>query len=153
MAVVEFVEPTAGAIQIIADDMREADRAEIWASHRSTPLKSLIKGVENSVSCAVVQIGGIPCAIVGLVIHDILSGKGSPWLLGTDHLMKHQSVLLKESPAVIDEMLKTCPKLFNHVHVDNKSSIRWLKWLGFKLASAEPYGVADELFHKFELKR
>jgi len=152
LAAVEFIEPTSEDLQVIADNMREADIAEIWASHRSKPLDAVTRGAKNSELCAVARIGGIPCAIIGLVANDVLTGTGTPWMLGTDYLMKHQSALLRESPAIIKQMLNVCVVLYNYVHIDNKSSIRWLKWLGFNLKPAEKYGVGGELFYKFEMR-
>jgi ribosomal protein S18 acetylase RimI-like enzyme len=152
LAAVEFVRPTSEDLRVIADNMREADRVEIWASHRSKPLAAITRGSNNSELCAVARIDGIPCAIIGMVESDILTGAGVPWMLGTDYLMKHQSALLRESPAIINEMLSFCQRLYNYVHIDNKASIRWLKWLGFEMKSAEPYGVSGELFYKFEMR-
>jgi hypothetical protein len=149
---VEFLRPTKEDLCVIADNMREADRNEIWASHRSLPLAAITRGSKNSELCAVARIEGVPCAIVGMVSSDILTGAGVPWMLGTDHLMKHQSALLRESPAIINDMLSVCERLYNYVHIGNKASIRWLKWLGFEMQPAEPYGISGDLFYKFEMR-
>jgi hypothetical protein len=37
----------------------------------------------------------------------------------------------------------------NHVYAKNRMSIRWLKWLGFELGVAEPFGPSAALFHPF----
>ncbi len=153
MSVVTFVEPNEEYIRVIADDMREADRAEIWASHRSTPLDSLMLGWKRSTSSVVVCVDGKPCVMLGLVIHDILTGTGIPWLLGTETALKHKREFFKLSPPVVDEMLETCPRLFNYVHDQNKVSIKWLQWVGFTIDDPEPIGVAGEMFHRFHMEK
>ena len=40
--------------------------------------------------------------------------------------------------------------LYNYVHIDNKVSIRWLKYFGFVITKELPYGHAQEMFYHFE---
>ena len=150
---VKFVRPTDELVEFIAVNMRQADVDEIWASHRHLPYESLMSGWDLSHSSIVVTVNDEPCVMMGLVIRDILSGAGTPWLLGTDNALKYKRHFLTQVPAVIDEMLTTCPRLFNYVHIENKVSIRWLKRIGFTIDEPAPYGVAGELFHKFYLER
>lgn len=150
---VKFVKPTVEIIQHIADNMRAEDAAEVWASHRHTPMQALSAGMKLSDYTVVVCVDDVPCAILGLVIHDILTGSGVPWLLSTEDALKHKREFLKQSPPVIQEMLSICPRLFNHVHIENRISIRWLKWLGFTIDAPQPSGFDGELFHRFHLEK
>lgn len=150
---VEFVKPTRELIEVIAADMRQADIDEIWASNHHTPIESLTQGLEVSDHSVIVMVDGVPCVMLGLVIRDILSGTGVPWLLGTCNALKYKKHFIKQVPAVIDEMLNICPSLFNYVHVENKVSIKWLKRIGFTLDPPSPYGADNELFYKFHLER
>lgn len=149
---IKFIQPSIELIRMIASDMREADAAEVWASHRHTPEEALMKGWEMSDFSTVVTIDGVPCAMLGLVIHDILSDSGIPWLLGTDEALKHKRQFIKLVPDVISEMLEICGRLFNYVHAENKVSIRWLKRIGFTIEDSKPYGLGGELFHRFHLE-
>lgn len=150
---IEFIKPTEELIKVIAENMRDADAAEVWASHRHTPLQALMSGWESSHKAAIVSVNGRPCVMLGLVVRDVLTGTGVPWLLGTDYALKHAREFLKLSPPVIEEMLHMCPRLFNYVHADNIVSIRWLKWLGFKVDAPLPHGPKGELFHRFHMER
>lgn len=150
---IKFIEPTKEAIEIIAADMRQADIDEIWASHHYTPVEALMEGWKDSYLSAIVTIEDEPCVMLGLVIHDILSGSGVPWLLGTENVLKHKREFVRQVPAVIDMMLDICPKLTNFVHVENRASVRWLKRIGFILDDPLPYGCENELFHRFHLER
>lgn len=150
---VEFIRPTDELIRFIALNMRQADVDEVWASHRHLPYDALMKGWELSHRSTVVAVNGEPCVMIGLVISDILSGLGVPWMLGTEDALKYKRNFLIQAPAVIDEMLSVCPRLVNYVHAQNTVSINWLKRIGFTVDHPEPHGVAGELFHKFHLER
>ena len=41
--------------------------------------------------------------------------------------------------------------MFNYVDARHTDAIRWLKWLGFTLHPATPYGPFDLPFHKFTM--
>ena len=153
MANIELVRPTKDGLKYIADNMRAADAAEVWASNRFTPYGALLVSVEASDHLAMVVADGEPIAVLGLKVHDILTGSGVPWLLGTESALKHKRQFFELSPPVIQDMLNQCPKLFNYVHTENRVSIRWLKWLGFEIEEAEPFGPEGELFHRFTMEK
>lgn len=153
MSVIKFEKPTLEMVEYIAANMRDADRAEVWASNKKTPFESLMQGWELSHLVTVVTVNDVPCVMIGLVKRDLLSGHGVPWLLGTNGALKHRRQFLKLSPPVIQQMLSICPMLYNYVHVKNTVSIEWLRWLGFTICDPEPYGVCGELFHKFFIER
>ena len=150
---VKFLEPTYELIKAIAADMRQADADEVWASNHHTPIEALMDGWKISDRSVIVMVNDEPCVMIGLVIRDILSGAGIPWLLGTENALKYKRHFLTQVPAVINEMLTVCPRLFNYVHVENTISIKWLKRIGFTLDKPLPYGRDNELFHKFYLER
>ncbi len=152
-AEVKFVEPTDELVEFIAVNMRQADADEVWASHHHLPYEALMSSWDLSHSAVVVTVNDEPCVMMGLVIRDILAGSGVPWMLGTEGALKYKRNFLTQVPAVIDEMLSVCPRLFNYVHVENKTSVKWLKRIGFTLDDSKPYGVARESFHKFHLQR
>lgn len=151
---VKWVSPTTEMVEVIARDMREADKVEVWASNHHLPLESLMKGWQLSDFTSVaLSDEGEPLVMLGLVKRDILTGSGVVWMLGTNESMKHKKEFLKQTKQVIDEMLTICPRLCNMVHSKNKSSISWLKWLGFTIDEPVPYGPDNELFHRFHLER
>ncbi len=153
MSIVKLVRPIESAIRIIAADMRPEDAAEVWASHHHTPIEALMSGWKLSNLSVVVEIDGVPCAMLGLVVQCRITGAGTPWLLASNHALRHRREFLLQSPPVIAEMLNICSRLSNHVHVNNKVSIRWLKWLGFTIEKPEPTGLNRELFHRFHLEK
>lgn len=148
---VDFVKPTDEMIEYIAANMRDADALEVWEMCRHTPLQSIRAGLDISKFSTVAVINGIPCAVFGLVVVDILSGTGVPWLLGTDYAVEQRRVFLKHCKQGLGQMLDICPNLFNYVHADNKISVRWLKYMGFNIEKALPIGTNGAMFHKFSI--
>ena len=146
---IEFLPSTDEAVEFIADNMRPADVAEVWASSSLTPLEALRESLKISEFSTVAWINGTPCVIFGLVIRDILSGDGVPWMLGANQVLDHKRDILRHTPRAIEDMLAICPKLVNYVHAENAFSIRLIKWLGFTLDEPCEYGTKNELFHRF----
>jgi len=133
--------------------MRQDDINEIWASNHSTPIEALLNGWKVSDYSMILTVNNEPLVMLGLVIKDILTGTGVPWLLSTCNSLKYKRYFITQVPAILDEMLNICPNLYNYVHVDNKTSIRWLKKIGFIIEKPIKYGRNNEMFHKFHFKR
>jgi hypothetical protein len=150
---VKFVKPTTELVEAIAADMRQGDIDEVWSSNHHTPIEALSGSWNLSDYSVIVTVNDEPCAMLGLVIRDILSGTGVPWLLGTNNALKYKRHFILQVPVILDEMLNICPRLFNYVHADNEVSIRWLKRIGFIFDEPLPYGCDDDLFYRFHLER
>lgn len=148
-----LVKPTPAHVHTIAANMRDEDAAEVWASHRHTPLEAMTSGFELSDLSVVVEVDGAPIAMTGLVKGSLLTGHGVPWLLSSREALAHRREFLLQSPPIIEQMLSVCPRLSNYVHAENRLSIRWLKWLGFTVDAPLPAGLNKELFHRFHLER
>jgi hypothetical protein len=150
---VKFIRPTYELVEAIASDMRQADIDEVWVASHNTPINALIKSWKYSDYSAIMTVNNEPCLMVGLLIHDMLSGVGIPWLLSCNTMLKYRSHFLKQAPGVINQMLSICPTLVNYAYAENVTSIQWLKKLGFKFDEPEPYGLEKKLFHRFHLER
>jgi len=150
---VKFIKPTRELVEAIAADMRQADIDEVWASNHYTPAEAMLSSWKASDRSMIVTVNNEPCVMIGLVIRDILSGGGIPWLLGTENALKYKRYFLTQVPDVIDEMLTICPRLYNYVHAKNKISVNWLKRIGFIIDEPVPFGCDNELFHRFHLER
>lgn len=136
----------------LAHNLRDSDRAEIAAYGQTNVLKGLTDSVAHSVLCWSAFINGELAAILGVAPMSVLGGIGSPWMMGTPVLDAHSRVLVRETPRYIDKMLVAFPHLVNHVHAENKTSVRWLRRLGFTVHPPRPYGQLGESFHEFEMK-
>lgn len=141
-----------GDAAVLFANLREADRAECEAYGHPDLAQSLESCVARSMLCWSGFVDGELAAILGAAPVSVVSGIGSPWMLGTPVLERHSRVLVQRTPEYIGKMLNAFPHLVNFVHAKNTTSVRWLRRLGFTLHEAVPYGARGELFHPFEMK-
>jgi hypothetical protein len=133
-------------------NLRASDLAECRAYGRPDIAASIASCVDRSVLCWTGLVDGELAAIIGAAPINMLAGIGSPWMLGTPVLDRHQRILVRRTPEYISRMLKAFPHLVNYVHAKNTTSVRWLRRLGFTLHEAVPYGPLGEPFHLFEMR-
>lgn len=104
--------------------------------------------IERSVGLSAVSrtalLDGYPIAIYGV------TECGSIWMLGTEEADNHPIAFGRISKAFMAEMQAIYTRLYNYVDVKNIKSIEWLKWLGFTICEAQPYGAGKLPFHYFE---
>ncbi len=150
--------------KILIRPTEPGDAAELFANLRASDLaeceaygpRGIAEGIASSVNRSVLcwsafADGELGC-IIGVAPINMLTGIGSPWMLGTPVLDKHQRVLVRRTPEYIAKMLNAFPHLVNFVHANNTTSVRWLRRLGFTLHAAQPYGALGEPFHPFEMR-
>lgn len=137
-------------IRSIARRMRQADRDEVFASSRVTPGQALCRSLRKSAKAWTAMIDGRPEIMFGVGDLNILAGVAAPWLLGTDAVEEHYVAFLRGSVEWRNQLLRRYSTLRNFVDARNRASIRWLRWLGFKLS--DPVILRDHEFHLFELR-
>ncbi len=148
---IEFIKPKEDLIKIMAQDMRKSDVIEVMASHGHTPLEALMYSFTESEYVTMAISDGVPFVMFGVSVSNFITGLGHPWLLSSNELFNHKEYFLKGGHGVIADMVAACPRLVNYVHHENKTSIKWLKSLGFTIEKPEPYGVKGDPFHKFHM--
>ena len=108
---IQWVKPTVELVESIANDMRQADAEEVWASNHHTPIESMMKGWEMSdVSTIAIDDNGEPLVMIGLVKRDMLTGSGVVWMLGANKAMKHKKEFFRQTKPIINEMLTIGPR-------------------------------------------
>jgi hypothetical protein len=137
-------------INYIAEHMREADVAEVWASNRMTPVEALDRSVLMSDWSKVLMIDGDILGILGMVVGQEPGRAGVPWFLGTHNVRKHAKTFLSISGPLLRLMHNCAPVLVNYVHADNVDALRYLERVGFEIEDEpEPIGAQGEMFYKF----
>jgi len=139
-------------VDLLADDMRTADKNEVFASHGLSPKTAVLSSVSTSDRIVCYFANDRLLAIGGVAVTQ--DGSGSPWLLSTNYLndWKHKNLrtFLKCSKSWITEMNDIYPLLENYVDARNTDSITWLKHLGFSFPETIPdYGYSKIPFIKF----
>lgn len=145
-----LIEATPEHAAAIAADARAADVAELWAQARTTPEQAMRRGLETSVFALTGLIDEAPVCMFGVAPASLLGGIGIPWMIATTAIERHQLTFLRACRPAVAEMRRMFPVLVNAVDARNVLTIRWLRWLGFRLLPARPLGPDGVPFHPFE---
>lgn len=152
MAALELVPADIGHIDAMRGRFRAADIVEVRAAADMTVEEALAAAIAEAHVAATVLLDGRPEAVFGVTVADLLSGVGSPWMLGTDELFRHPKLMLKMGRHYVSILRRRYYRLYNYVHAENHASIRWLSRIGFVVHPPVKYGVHGELFHPFEMR-
>jgi hypothetical protein len=149
---VEYAAPRRSDIEIVAANMRHADRQEAEAMAAMGPLQALTKAVALSHESCVARVGGEPICIFGLGVGSLLGGMARPWLLGTSEVEMYGVTFLRSNRPVVKGWASRFD-LENYVDARHTMSIRWLRWLGFEVDHPAPFGPFGFEFHRFSMAR
>lgn len=75
-------------------------------------------------------VDGEAACMWGLIPPTILSDSAYLWLLTTELVAEHKFLFIRHSQRYIEEALKKYPLIIGDVVGNNRSTIRWLKFLG-----------------------
>lgn len=141
-------------VDAIVADVRPEDRAELWSGARSTPADAMRYGMRFS-GAWTGMVDGMPVCMFGVTPYSLLLAEGIPWMVTTREMsrLSVQKHLLRESRLVAVGLRRRWNLLFNVVDDRNESAKRWLRWLGFTLAPAAPYGPDSLPFSLFYWRR
>jgi hypothetical protein len=139
-------------IESMLPHIREADIVELWAANRVTPEDALLIGIGISTEAWTGLIDGKPVCIFGVAPASMLGGIGVPWMVGTADIDKHAKAFLRRCKSYVKQMLRLYNYLVNYVDSRNTRAIAWLRWLGFTIYDAAPYGFDQAPFHRFEMR-
>ena len=138
---------------LMANNMRKADINEVWATSRSSPIEALVKSLEHSEQARTGRVNGEIVCMFGVSRQNLMGMHGSIWLLGTDLLKKNAIRFLREAKREVMDLSKNFVIIENYCDARNKVALNWLKWLGFTIEKAQPYGVYNLPFHHFYKER
>lgn len=112
------------------------------------PIKDvLLEHVNTLDDCMVGLIDGEVCAMFGCA--QVTNGSGMPWFLASEEAFKNPFLFMSMAKVHVDTWRNDYSYLYNYVHANNKRAIKMLDHLGFKLDEKKPYGVKEDLFHRF----
>lgn len=131
----------------VAMNMRRADREEVWASGRRTPLEALRISLNMSQKAWTAMAGDVPFAMFGVAPSLFVPWLGVPWMLATPTIEAARIPFLRQSRHFVDEMQSDFRVLENYVSAENTVSLKWLKFCGFNIGSE--YELNGHIFYKF----
>jgi hypothetical protein len=137
----------------LAPKLRDEDVAEIWAANRATPLDALLLGVRSKYGKAWTGLDGNEVKLMfGVTANSAFTSIGVPWFLSAPLTPSQDVALARRSIYYVEMMRADFPMLENYTDARHKAAIRWLRWCGFTVEPAEPYGVDKLPFHRFWIK-
>lgn len=145
----------ASDIDVLARDLRDADKAEILAASGSTPAEALEVGLIHAQSdLGVARVAclpdGTPVAIYGVA--SVAPGLGAIWMVATNQFHKLHRQFLRECRSEIAEITSRFDLVYNYTDARNEVHHRWIKWAGFKIIKRhESFGVGKVPFLEFVL--
>jgi len=129
--------------------MREEDAAECWALAHHTPLQTLLPSLNASRRPTVGLADGQVLCMFGVAEAALVCDIASPWLLGSQEMPKHGRVFARVSRAWAEHTAREYRPLVNYVDARHTAAVTWIRWLGFNLDPAQPFGPDVVLFHRF----
>lgn len=138
-----------GDCESIAPRLRSTDVEEIKLSTGLNPLDALKKSVDiSSKKWSIISKGRV-IAIFGVAVRG---STGVPWLLSSDELFTIRKSFWAGCGQYIKAMSNGCELLSNYVWVENTTSIKWLKRMGFDFSDPVSYGVSGKKFFQFFMR-
>jgi hypothetical protein len=132
-------------------DLRPGDAVEIDALGL-TLREAFDMSMVRAVWADAYLLDGEVAALVGVSVLSMLGGEGVPWLLTGTPVDRCKRDFLRLTRAGVARMRHQFPVLTNFVHAEYVQSVRWLRWLGFTIAPAQPFGAKGASFHQATLR-
>ena len=147
---IEVVQATLEHAHFIAERMRKEDVEECWASNHLFPLEALLEGLGSTRACWTGLYRREAFCMFGVVRAKHDRSIGVPWLLATDRLNNCSREFLRRNSEYVQAMRHQFTMLVNYVDERNKTSKRWLEWLGFVLDDEPVLAGPDRMpFRRF----
>lgn len=128
---------TIADAQELVPRLRAADHAEVVALGLE-PLEGLVQSLRAGEGWTARADGEIIC-MTGIGPLTAIGQTGVPWLLGSDLVQFHVKHFMRESRRFVGEWLKIYPILQNRVPPSYTATLRWARWLGFKVEPSLPF--------------
>lgn len=131
--------PDPDSLRKIADNLCEADRADMEAVGHRDPRKVITEAVAGSREVYVARWNGEPQAVFGVTDFALDHHHGTPWLLSTGSEPPHAREFLKLARAVIAGWSPLYLSLRNVVGAQHPTARALLKALGFQPIATHTY--------------
>lgn len=138
--------------EYLSTRLKSMDIREIDAISGRSALAALRSGIMGSEDCRVWTVYGKPICIYGIRKMSHLSDTGIAWLLGTEEVDENVMAFGKRCGKELKELMGNLRMIENYCHTENRKTIVWLRWLGFKFDKPAPYGRKQEMFRRFYME-
>lgn len=117
----------------LAFNLRQLDKYEV-AAMGNTPLEVLIapfRYTRNGVNTYTVFYNKEVVAMFGVISTPQNPKHGTVWMLASNELENHWLYFTKRTKKWVKYFLSDYNYVHNYISVEQKTNIKWLKWLGF----------------------
>ena len=132
----------------LAPRLRPIDKLEVEATG-STPHKSLVRAFNLPKAKVYSGVTEDKEVVFMCGVSQCLQdpNNGIIWMLTSELAKDHKRDILKLSKPTIDDLCEGFKNVYNLIHKDNKSSIRWLEWCGFEVLKHRTFNQGGEDFY------
>lgn len=137
---------------LMAKNMRPMDELEYKIMAQGAPLEmGMLHMLSTSELSKAAYVDGQLLCCWGRIRQTVLSAECCPWMVATRLIETREAkrVFVRRSSEIIDDLTCGFNRSWNMVYEGNKTTIRWLKWAGFKFVG-EPLLVNGYKFLPFE---
>lgn len=138
--------------EVLKLDICELEKIELEALGEGKSAKEMLEeSLDVSLHTWVAMEDNKVVAVGGVSLHSFEEGIGIPWLLSTDEFMqKYLFTINSLTLSLIEHSFNTLGLylLTNRVSLNNRPSIKWLKYIGFEFMDA-PKLINDVWFDTF----
>jgi hypothetical protein len=138
-----------GDAEYVAARLHPSGVEEVKNSIYATAQQALAVALSWSVEARTGTVDGIPFVIYGVCAQSLLSPAGVPWMLCTTDIHKCPITFARQSRRLFEEWRARFEYLVNYVDASDEIAVKWVRWMGFDLHPAEPYGRSQKLCYKF----
>ena len=129
--------------------IRVSDALELMGVSGLLPHQVMLAGEQNLLGGRAITYKGVAIAVFGLSASSTFSDEVYPWLIASNQVYAHRLSFLRTVKKLFKFYRGRYKEFVNYVDARNTESIKWLKWMGFKIEEPEPYGPYGLLYHKF----
>ena len=109
-------------------DVRDIEINELMATSNLSLFDAITESIEYSDFSYSARFNGKLLALMGV------NRDGKIWMVGTTQINNHKKIWIQQAKILIPLFLNFYSLLYNVVDVNNKSTIRFLKCLGFQFS-------------------
>jgi hypothetical protein len=134
-------------IDVVAQDMREADKDEVEASGGFSPLEALLVSYRASEPCYAATLDDRAVALFGVSPAD--ADVGVIWMLGTNDITDHPVTFMRWSRTVVPMLIRPYKMVCNIVDKRNTAHVEWIRRTGFSFIREIIHGPQNITFYEF----
>src|SRR5713101_3828645 len=140
--------------KLMADDLLQDIKEEVWASGGYTPLEACEVALKNSAySWAGYLYDELACLFGIMEVSSPTAGNFAiPWALTGHAVHKYPFTYWRGCKDVVKIIQPEFPLLINMVDARRQYALHWIRRLGFKVYDPEPWGKFQMPFCKIEMR-